>query len=97
MSLPVAFRRDAESELAEAVDWYEARGRGLGADLLRAVDAALAVIVRNPEAFPVATGIARRVLLRRYPYSLIYIVETDRITIVGCFHSRRDPRRMQTR
>lgn len=39
MSLPVAFRRDAENELAEAVDWYEARGRGLGAGLLRAVDA----------------------------------------------------------
>lgn len=97
MTLPVAFRRDAESELAEAVDWYESRGRGLGAGLLRAVDAALAAIGRNPEAFPVAVGIARRALLRRYPYSLIYIVENDRIAVIGCFHSRRDPRRMPGR
>ena len=32
-------RPEAEEELIEAIDWYEARNPGLGGDFLRCVDA----------------------------------------------------------
>jgi hypothetical protein len=79
----VAFRREAETEIAEAVDWYEARGRGLGAAFLRALDAALAAVQRNPAAHPVVFGRARRALLRRFPYSLVYVMSDAMTTFLS--------------
>ena len=42
----VIFRPGAEEELTDAIDWYEARSQGLGADLLRCVDASVERIIR---------------------------------------------------
>ena len=95
----IAFRPEAEAELAEAVDWYEARGRGLGAEFLRALDGVLASVQRNPHASPIVLAPARRAVFRRYPYSLIYVPTDsgDAILVVACFHGSRDPRRWQER
>jgi hypothetical protein len=38
MNRKLTLRPQAEAELAEAVDWYESRGKGLGAEFMRAVD-----------------------------------------------------------
>ena len=93
----LVLRPEAEAELAEAVDWYEARGKGLGADFLRAVDAAIAAILRNPEMYPIVFLTARRAVLRRFPYNLIYVASDDEIVVHACMHGRRDPRRWQER
>ncbi len=39
MTRRLVFRPEAETELTEAVDWYEARSLGLGAEFLRSLDA----------------------------------------------------------
>ncbi len=97
MSLRILLRPEAEAELEEAAIWYESRGRGLGSEFLRAVDAAFAAIERNPLAYPLVTRAARRALLRRFPYGVIYTVSDDEILIVACMHCRRDPKRWQKR
>jgi toxin ParE1/3/4 len=93
----IALRPEAEAEIAETIDWYEARGKGLGADFLRAVEAAIANIVRNPAAYPIVHGEARRAPIRRFPYSVIYSVGADELLIIACFHGRRDPQRWKER
>lgn len=97
MTLRIRFRPDAEQDLTEAVDWYEQRGRGLGAAFLRSVEAALAFVQRYPKQNPVVLRAARRAVLRRFPYSLIYIESENEILILACFHGRRDPRRLSVR
>jgi plasmid stabilization system protein ParE len=97
MTRRIIFRPEAEKELAEATDWYEARGKGLGGDFLRALDAVLSVVHRHPAGFPIVFGHARRAVLRRFPYSLIYLVSDDEIVIAACIHSRRYPHRWQAR
>jgi plasmid stabilization system protein ParE len=42
-------------------------------------------------------GEARRAVLRRFPYSVIYAVREDEIVVIACFHGRRDPKRWQDR
>ncbi len=39
MSLPVAFRVEAQAEFYEAFDWYEQQQSGLGLDFLNCVTA----------------------------------------------------------
>jgi plasmid stabilization system protein ParE len=93
MNRTVILRPEAEAELTEAIDWYESRGEGLGADFMRAVDAAMAAIERNPEQHQIVRGQVRRAVLRRFPYGLIYVASEHEITVLACFHGRRDPRR----
>jgi len=97
MTPAIRFRPEAEDEIAEAVDWYEARGRGLGAAFLRSVEAAIASLRRNPEMYATVLRDARRAVLRRFPYSLIYVPSASEILIVACIHGRRHPARWQRR
>jgi plasmid stabilization system protein ParE len=97
MTRRILFRPEAEAELVEAAKWYEERGKGLGADFLRAVDVAIAAIERHPFAYRKVFGEVRRVLLRRFPYGVIYAVTDDEIVILACMHGRRDPRRWKER
>jgi plasmid stabilization system protein ParE len=97
MTRRLTLRPEAESELSEAVDWYEARGKGLGTEFLRAVEAAIANIERNPLAYPVVENETRRAPVRRFPYSVLYTANEIEIVVLACFHGRRDPRNWKAR
>jgi len=90
-------RGAAETDIVEAAHWYEERSPGLGSEFLRAVDVTLAEIARMPERYPLVRGSARRALLRRFPYSVFFVVTPDLVSVIACLHARRDPRRWQER
>ena len=50
MSLPVVFRPQAEVEIGEAADWYEAQRDWLGDQFIVCVDAAIERVARAPES-----------------------------------------------
>lgn len=87
------FRPEARLDLLEASAWYEDRSRGLGTEFVRAVDVTTAGILRFPESFPTVYEDVRMAVLRRFPYTLLYVVDSDgsEILVLGCFHHRRDP------
>ena len=91
MTHRIVVRPEAAREVQEAFDWYEERSEGLGLEFLRAADASLAGVQRNPSAFPKVHKEVRRALIRKFPYALFYIIEEDRIVVVACFHAKRDP------
>jgi len=97
MRARIRFRPEAAAELLEAVDWYEARAKGLGAEFLRSVDAALAAIQRQPVAYAIVFENVRRSVLRRFPYSVIFSASDEEIIIVACIHGRRHPKRWRER
>ena len=87
----VLYRPEAEVEMVAARDWYEARSIGLGLEFVRCVDAAIASAQRTPDSFLQLVAPFRRVLLRRFPYSLIYTIESDALVVIACYHHRRAP------
>lgn len=91
------FLPEAEKELAEAIDWYESRGKGIGAEFLRSFEASLSAISRNPLQFQAVEGEVRRALLRRFPYSIMYVVAGEDLLILACFHASRNPQRWRER
>jgi len=93
----LVFRPEANLEINEAAEWYEARGQGLDVEFLRVLDACIESIRRDSMLYPVVHGEARRAVLRRFPYSVIYAVREDEIVVIACFHGRRDPKRWQDR
>jgi plasmid stabilization system protein ParE len=91
MSYEIIVRPEAAREVQEAFDWYEEKSEGLGLEFLRAADACMAGIKRNPLAYATMYQDTRRALLRKFPYALFYVVREERIIVLACFHAKRDP------
>lgn len=89
----LVFRPGARAEIREARRWYEREVPGLGRRFLVDFDATVENVLPHPSIFPAVEGGngVRRVLLRRFPYSLVYDVTVDAIVILACVHHRRHP------
>lgn len=88
----VIVRPEAEAEVRQAFEWYQKRSEGLGLEFLRAIEACLSGIVRNPFAYTIAkTPNVRRALIRRFPYALFYLVDDDAIVVIAVFNVKRQP------
>ena len=88
----IIVRAEAESEVRQAFDWYEQQSAGLGFGFLRAIDACLSGVTRNPFAYTVVkVPNVRRAVVRRFPYVLFYLVDDDAIVIVAVFNAKRQP------
>ena len=92
MSYRLQIMPSAETDLADAWAWYEAQRDGLGDDLLFCVDAALAYVERMPLAPAKVYRDARRAMVRRFPYAVIYRVVGDTIQVLAFAHASRDAR-----
>ena len=93
----VIFTQAARGELIDAQDWYEREATGLGSRFRQAIDALIDRMSDNPREFPIVFKNVRRALLRRFPYSLFFVVEDDTLIVIACFHASRDPSRWQKR
>jgi plasmid stabilization system protein ParE len=93
----VIFTRAARAELIEAQDWYERESTGLGRRFRQAIDALIGRMSDNPRQFPMVFKNVRRAVLRRFPYSLFFVVEDDALIVIACFHASRDPSHWQER
>lgn len=86
------FHPDAEIELTEASLYYMDARPGLGESFISEVVYAAELIAGRPLlGVLVAGGNIRRIALRRFPYSLIYSVLSDRIRILAVSHQKRQP------
>jgi hypothetical protein len=87
----VEFHVEAEDELFAAAEYYDQRESGLGRALIAEVGAAVLQIVDHPLAWPKLDREVRRCLIRRFPYSLLFCFDQDRIFIVAFMHLHRRP------
>ena len=85
----------AVDEAAEAAAWYEKERPGLGAEFEHAVDAALDLLEEEIVPLTSVPGVAgtrgvKRLMLRRFPYSVIvHERETEILVIAFAHHARR--------
>jgi len=87
---------EAAEEAIAAAAWYEAQQAGLGADFQAALDATLDLLETEMvplTAMPKAAGArgAKRLLLRRFPYSVVVMELPDEYVVVAIAHQSRRP------
>jgi toxin ParE1/3/4 len=56
-----------------------------------ALEEAVEKVLANPEAFQLVGDKTRHKLIRRFPYSLLYVIESDRIRVLAVAHQKRWP------
>ena len=81
----------AREDLNEAAAFYEASVPGLGDAFLDDVERAIESIRENPQIGAPIGRAFRRVILRRFPFSIVYAERDDEIVIVAIAHDRRRP------
>lgn len=87
----VKYHEAAEEELLTEIGYLELRANGLGRRFFTEVQRAENLIAEFPEsAAEIFPGIRKRVL-RKFPYSLIYTIETDDLPILAVAHHSRRP------
>jgi toxin ParE1/3/4 len=86
-----AFHPEAEAELGDAASFYEARVEGLGKAFADAVERTILFIRRYPEAGTRVDQFRRRVVVRGFPYSVVYQTQPDAVLILAVAHARRRP------
>ena len=91
MKYRLEFRPEASADVAEAFSWYEQQRPGLGAEFEAQLDRALGYVADVPLAGRPVHRTFRRVLLRRFPFTVYYTVTDDLIEIRAVLHYRRHP------
>lgn len=82
----------AEAEARDAFLWYLARNARAADQFQAAVEECLDLILDEPMSFPeVDGGVRRRLVLRRFPYAVLYRVVSDEVQVVAVAHLRRRP------
>ena len=89
--IPVQFHAEAEAELGAAASFYEARLVGLGSSFAAEVQATMGFIRTYPDAGSPLGRKLRKVVVKRFPYSVIYRHEDGCIYVVAVAHHRRHP------
>lgn len=69
----LTFHEEAGAEIIEAATYYEERMPGLGMLFLGALDEAVQNVLAHPDACQLVGSEIRRSLMRRFPYSLLYV------------------------
>jgi len=92
----VKVSKEAATELEEAAAWYEKEQVGLGSRLIDAFEHAIQLLRElNPPLTPVQGEAVRlggkKLILHRFPFSLITVQFDQTITVVAFAHHSRKP------
>lgn len=82
----------AESELLEAVAWYRERSLSAAQNFVLEFEAKVQLILDSPTRWAIFEADTRRVVLNRFPYSVVYRVQNNDVAVIALMHHRREPR-----
>jgi len=81
----------ATNDIEISIVWYERQRKGLGLDFLDVIEGCIKSIVDNPKLYAILYSNFRRCIIRRFPFSIFYTLEPDKIVIHSIFDNRQDP------
>ena len=82
----VVVHRAAANDAKSAAVWYEAERSGLGIQFLLELDAAIERATNNPLSYECRFKNFRRVLMRRFPYAVYFLVDSEAVRVVAVLH-----------
>jgi toxin ParE1/3/4 len=85
------FNQSALHEYQEAAEWYRERSLQAAERFIFEVETAIHAICADPGRYqPVGEGV-HVYRLRRFPFRIYYLPETEQLTIYAVMHERREP------
>jgi len=96
MTKTVRLDDEAVEELEAGALWYETRREDLGVEFISAVREGFLRIASAPQTWPYVPDVpemlgVRRMLLRRFPYAIVYVELEAEIRVLALAHTSREP------
>lgn len=85
------FHPEARAEYLAAVARYEDRQSGLGTRFMIEIEDAIQRVVQAPSRWRNIRGDVRRCLAHKFPYGVLYSVESDHVLVLAIMHYSRKP------
>ncbi len=85
----IRFHPEAQAEYQAALAWYQVHSPQAAARFEAEAERVLGLIVANPGMFPMYDDEHRFVMLRRFPFNVVYQVQPGQVYVVAVAHSRR--------
>ena len=85
------FHEDAEFEFDKAIGYYESCQIGLGLEFAQEVYSTIERIMRFPDAWSPMSKNTRRCLVNRFPFGIIYQIDSGLLRIIAVADLRRRP------
>lgn len=82
---------EALEELATACEWYEQYSTATGMRFQESIEEAFDMLRSFPHAWPPYEKGTRRLILRRFPFAIIYRVGREKLRILAVMHLHRRP------
>lgn len=92
MSYKLVLQKEAIIDMQEAYTWYEQQKVGLGDSFIEEVEKCFQKLVENPDYSGMQNSWMRRRKLERFPYIIIYEIDSDRVIVNSVFHTGRLPK-----
>ncbi len=97
MEYNLVISSEAQREITEALLWYRGKAPYLDREFINCIENGFSMIRRNPLMFPAVHKHYRKLLIKRFPYQIIYTVQESEILVLAVFHARKNPERWKNR
>ena len=92
MSKPLEIRPAAREDFLDASEWYLSESVALKDTFVKMARETVSSVRERPRSFPVVFGPSvRRAIVKKFPFSVYFIDDGDRIIILSIFHDSRNP------
>jgi plasmid stabilization system protein ParE len=88
---PCRIADGAETDFAEALDYYRAESEALATRLYDEILRLLAEISASPHLFRMVAPPVRRHFSETFPYAVLYVDKPDHVLVVAVAHLKRRP------
>jgi len=85
------FHPEAREDFRDAIRWYRARSTIASVEFRTSVSGAIRRVAEAPQRWPIYLHGARRFVLHRFPFSVIYLDDPDQVTVIAVAHNKRKP------
>lgn len=91
------FHPEALNEYSEAVKYYAGQNTEIAQAFINSVENAIYRLRDSPNRYPAIDKDIRRCLTQKFPYGILYTVESDSILILAVMHCKQKPGYWKTR
>lgn len=84
-------KQEALAEIEDAYYYYEEQQAGLGDVFQKFLDKCFKSIMNSSSGFKKVSGERRQVVVKKFPFVVIYEIFDNTIVVFAVFHTRRNP------
>ena len=97
MAFELYLLAEAENEYIEAVEWYKEQSLEVADRFLVELADALEALENHPEFYGFYVKSYRRILLKSFPYKIVYEIDRDKVVIHAVYHTSRNDAELRKR